>query len=315
MREIEIVAQSQEEAIKIASEKEEVPESDLEVIEEYVPDEIDLKQLAEEKNLEELPSPESYTLYLIRYSFNWYVNLAEEWTQGLIERFAEGGKATADRFKNIIIVRLDIPETSILIGKRGATLDALQHVVVRALLTLDDSFPDVMLDVEGYREKKLQRLEREAKRAAERATRSGRPVSLSPMTPAERKFIHKTLSDFSGVKTESRGQDRSRHVVVESLNPSPRGRRRGGGGGGGGQRRGGQDRGNYSAPSPRKKPNNQQITDEQRAQLYGNVSDPDEQVDTAVEGKDSLLPNYLKEKDILSDNESGDEYEFNDEIE
>ncbi|HMZ51521.1 MAG TPA: R3H domain-containing nucleic acid-binding protein, partial [Candidatus Sumerlaeota bacterium] len=192
----------------------EVEVGELEVLEEYEPDTQDLEDFQKAENLPELPKSDEVTLYLVRIAFAHYVKRAQEFTQGLIERFAPGSKAEAIRFRNLIIIRLDVPEASILIGKQGATLDALQHVVVRCLLTEDEDFPDVMLDIENYREKKLVRLEREARLAADRATRTGRKVPLSPMSPAERKFIHNCLKEMEGIRTESRGEDRGRERHV-----------------------------------------------------------------------------------------------------
>lgn len=247
MQEIEILAKTPAEAISQVAADLEIAAEHLSVIEEYEPDDTDLKEFQEEHKLEAPPKPEDITLYVVQVGFEHYLKEAQEWTQGLIERFAPGAKAEAVRFRNIIIVRLDVPEASILIGKQGATLDSLQHVVVRALLTLDEDFPDVMLDVEQYREKKLVRLEKEARHAADRAVRTGRSVPLAPMSPPERKFIHNALKEMAGIKTESRGEDRRRHIVVEPLNPAPRPAPRSGGGGnrgGGGFNRGGGGGGN-----------------------------------------------------------------------
>lgn len=309
MREIEILAKNQEEAISRVAEAEEVPAENLEVIEEYEPDDVDLKQYQEEQKLDEPPKPDEVTLYVVRVSFDYYVRRAQEWTQGLIERFAPGSKAEAVRFRNTIIVRLDVPETSILIGKKGATLDSLQHVVVRALIVEDEDFPDVMLDVEGYREKKLTRLEREGRRAAEKALRTGRRVPLAPMSPSERKFVHKVLQDFGNVKTESRGTDRSRHIVVEPLNPVRGGQRQGGPrrdgnkgqgggnrGGGGGNRHGNHDRHPQAEKLAGKGPNKGLgISDEQRRRLYGDLKDEDNNDYNFASG--SLLPAFNLDDD------------------
>lgn len=314
------MGRSQQEALEKAAAKGNIPAAELELIEEYEPDEKDLAEFATENGLAAPPSPEEVTLYVYRVAMAWYVRTAEEWTNGMIARFAPGSSARAVKFRNLIIVHLEVPETSILIGKKGATLDALQHVVVRALVTKDEKFPDVMLDVEGYREKKLQRLEREAKRAADKAIRSGRRVPLAPMSPAERKFIHKMLMDAGGVRTESKGADDRRHIVIEPLNPRPQrsgggpgersghggghgggNRGRGGPGGGGGGNRGGG--GNYGnrADGPRRG-GKVPVTDEQRQLLYGGLPKDESEDDDlqprnlpAAPGdrRNSLLPDYL----------------------
>ncbi len=350
MHQQELLARSQQDAITRAAKLLEVPETDLEVLEEYEPDEIDLKTFQEAEALPELPKADEVTLYLVRIAFQHYITRAQEFTQGLIERFAPGSKAEAVRFRNIIIVRLEVPEASILIGKQGATLDALQHVVVRCLLTEDEDFPDTMLDIERYREKKLMRLEREARSAADRAARTGRKVPLSPMSPAERKFVHNCLKEVEGIRTESRGEDRGRHIVVESTNPAPRGggNRSGGNRAGGGNFRGGQGGGNRAggnrerdgnradrggnrqgggnrgggnrdgnrAPAGPKPPRTYNITDEQRSLLYGNIETggTTDFKDAELEERQSLLPEY-KGQEATDEKGGSADSRFTDEIE
>ena len=329
MLEHEILARNAEEALAEAAKEIDLPVDKLTISEEFEPDEQDLLDFQKEHNLPEPPKAEEITLYVVQVKFEHYLAEAEEWTQGLIERFAPGSKASAIRFKNIIIVRLEVPDASILIGKQGATLDALQHVVVRALLTIDEDFPDVMLDVERYREKKLVRLEREARAAVDKALRSGRRVPLSPMSPAERKFIHNTFKDIPGIKTESRGQDDQRHIVIEPLNAAPQaphgnrnhnaGPRPQGGNGGnkGGGNRGGNNFGNQGNRSGGPKPPQQggkkqpgpPVTDEQRKLLYGDIDESEIKEsfqDTALEDHNSLLPEYQESTDAFDDeNNSG----------
>lgn len=309
MKELEIMARNEEEASERAASQSAIAPEFLELIEEYEPDELDCKTFAEQEGLQSLPDPAEYTLYVFRVAFEHYRIAAEEWVSGLIEKFAPGSSATAVRFRDIIILQLEVPDPSILIGKQGATLDSLQHVTVRALLTMDPDFPDIMLDVERYREKKLVRLEKEARRAADRALRNNRKISLSPMSPAERKFIHNSLKDVEGIETESEGEGRDRHVVVKSL-------RRGGGGGRGGSR-GRQPHPQYgNNPPPREEDGEPRITEEQRQLLYGAAQgdgDDDAFEDQELEDRSSILPQYQEEGDE-SAGDSG-RRKFTDEIE
>ncbi|MCC5878115.1 MAG: hypothetical protein JJU11_17995 [Candidatus Sumerlaeia bacterium] len=305
MKEIEVLAPDEKTALEKGAAALGLEPNDLEIMEEYEPDEKDLAQWVADHNLEKPPAPDEITLYMLRVTLETYQKIAEEWTQGLIERFAPGSTAKADVLGHIIIIRLNVPESSILIGRRGATLDALQHVVVRALLTKDEKFPDVMLDVEGYREKKLQRLEREARRAADKALRTGRRQPLTPMTPAERKFIHKILREIEGIKTESRGTDARRHIVVESTNP-----RRGGRDGNRGPRRGPAQHGITHNDGGG-------ITEEQRQLLYGKEMAAREEAEGYNEEEDSLeerrgmLPGWVPDEAVTNDEDSP----FVDEIE
>ena len=292
MQEMEILARNEEEARTRAAGQSGVPAEFLDVIEEYEPDEIDLKTFKKQEGLEEPPSRDEITLYVFRAAFEHYRLAAETWVGGLIERFAPGSTATASRFRNIIVVQLEVPDPSILIGKQGATLDALQHVTVRALLTIDPDFPDIMLDVERYRERKLVRLEKEARRASDRALRNGRKVPLSPMSPAERKFVHNCLKGVEGIETESEGEGRDRRVIVKVTNRGGARRGRGGGRGPGGGKK---PHPQYGPHPPDERQQGPQITDEQRQLLYGNVDDGDADVefeDEELEDRSSLLPEY-----------------------
>ncbi len=117
------------------------------------------------------------------------------------------------------------------------------------------------------------------------------------MSPAERKFIHKTLKDIGGIKTESRGQDKGRHVVVEPTNPRPGGARGGGGGRGRGRAGGGQQGGGYEGVPGRKGGARAPVTEEQRQLLYGRLQAAKEEAegdfeDHEIEERSSLLPEY-----------------------
>jgi len=107
-------------------------------------------------------------------------------------------------------------DIGLLIGKRGQTLAALQLIV--AMMANRDQPPEsrrrVILDAEGYRARRDRTLEAMARSAAQRAKRSGRPVTLSSLTPRERRIIHVTLADDPSVATRSEGEDPDRSIIV-----------------------------------------------------------------------------------------------------
>jgi spoIIIJ-associated protein len=72
----------------------------------------------------------------------------------------------------------------------------------------------LVLDIEGYRDRQREMLERRAHSAAARARKTRRPVSLDPMSSFERKVVHTALSDFEGVRTASEGEEPDRRVVI-----------------------------------------------------------------------------------------------------
>jgi spoIIIJ-associated protein len=102
----------------------------------------------------------------------------------------------------------------ILIGRRGETLGALQFLAGLLTSRRAERRVRVILDAEGYRERRARLLRDIALRAADRAQRYRQPIFLDPMVPAERRIVHMTLSDHPGVSTHSVGEGDSRRVVV-----------------------------------------------------------------------------------------------------
>ena len=112
----------------------------------------------------------------------------------------------------------------ILIGRHGDTLSALQFLLGLMTSRRAGRRVRVVVDVEGYRERRERLLQDMATRAAERAQRYRQPIFMDPMMPNERRIVHMTLKDHPGVSTHSIGEGDGRRVVV-----SPREARRFGG--------------------------------------------------------------------------------------
>ena len=123
-------------------------------------------------------------------------------------------------------------DAGLIIGRRGDTLRALQFVTNVILNRQREEPTHVIVDVEQYRERRFAHLRTLANRMAERAVADGRPVTLEPMPPADRRMIHVTLADNKGVTTESSGEGSERRVTIdptgEAVRPSS-GSQRGGG--------------------------------------------------------------------------------------
>lgn len=106
-------------------------------------------------------------------------------------------------------------DLAILIGRHGKTLEALQ-VLVAAITNrrLDFRYP-VVIDIEGYRHRRRQKLEEMARKTADRASRQGTPVRMRPMNAFERRVVHVALRNDRRVLTASEGEDPFRAVVVK----------------------------------------------------------------------------------------------------
>ena len=139
---------------------------------------------------------------------------AEDFLQGLIEAMGLDADVTASTTTEAAVVELIGPELGLLIGRRGATLEALQEVTRAAVQRRTAGRAWVNLDIEGYRARKRAMLERRARTTAARVRKSGRPQALEPMPAFERKVIHDALTDFRGVGTSSEGEEPNRYVVI-----------------------------------------------------------------------------------------------------
>ncbi len=117
-------------------------------------------------------------------------------------------------------------DTGILIGHHGETLDAIQYLVnlsaLRKSKQKDGDYVKIVVDIEGYREKREETLRSLAKRMAQRAVKYKRNVFLEPMNAYERRIIHSELQFFENVSTHSVGTDKDRKIIITYEGPDKR---------------------------------------------------------------------------------------------
>jgi spoIIIJ-associated protein len=144
-------------------------------------------------------------------------------------------------------------ENALIIGRNGQNLDALQYLINRMVTGGSREVTPIAIDAEGYREKRISKLEDLAHRTASRVLRHRRDIELEPMSAADRKVIHMALKGTRGVHTISRGEDLDRSVVVTygsgDMSNSSRERDQGRGRGRDRERQGGRPHG--TTPTPR----------------------------------------------------------------
>ena len=112
------------------------------------------------------------------------------------------------------VFEIEGDDAGLLIGRKGETLKTLQFVVRYIVSQRLGGRVNLMIDVEGYQERRNNSLANMARRVANRVSDTERPHPLEPMPPNERRIIHVTLSDHPRVTTESTGEGDSRKVVV-----------------------------------------------------------------------------------------------------
>ena len=104
--------------------------------------------------------------------------------------------------------------TSLIIGKRGITLNSLQFLVNNYAKKFSSHYFRIEVDCDDYRENRKKTLEELALNLAKKSKKIGKPVELEPMTSIERKIIHNALTGIKNVETESRGEEPYRYLVI-----------------------------------------------------------------------------------------------------
>ncbi|MPZ13282.1 MAG: KH domain-containing protein [Chloroflexi bacterium] len=123
---------------------------------------------------------------------------------------------TTQRERGLTTIALDVAgeDMGLLIGRHGETLASLQFLLNTCLSRQLSRSTRILVDIEHYRDRREQSLRGIAVRAAERARRERRPVTLQPMPPSERRVIHLALQSSTWVTTESTGEGSERRVVI-----------------------------------------------------------------------------------------------------
>ena len=111
-------------------------------------------------------------------------------------------------------IKLSSPNSSVLIGRKGKTLDALQLLANVYAGRLDNPDTKIVLDTENYRIRREESLVRLAYTTADRVRTSRSSVLLEPMNPFERRLIHTTLNDIGDIETKSEGEGLYKQVRV-----------------------------------------------------------------------------------------------------
>jgi len=145
---------------------------------------------------------------------------AEKLVSELIDYFLGAMGVVADTYireddeEGSMTFEIEGQDAGLLIGRRGETLQALQFLIRMVTNRQLGRKAYVVIDIEDYRERRVQMLRRLARRTAGRVGSSGREDSLEPMSPAERRIVHMALAGHPEVRTESEGEGNQRRVVI-----------------------------------------------------------------------------------------------------
>lgn len=142
----------------------------------------------------------------------------EEFIKALIEKLPENIKYTINSDKSGLKVELTGEDIGYLIGYRGETLYAIQNILSSVAGRGIKNRVRVILDIEGYKNKREKTLEDLAKKVAYTVIKTKKPVKLEPMTAYERKIIHSVLQENNKVETNSVGEEPHRRIVISLKN-------------------------------------------------------------------------------------------------
>ena len=144
-------------------------------------------------------------------------DLAADFVEDLLAKM--GIDATAE--PNVVNDRMyidvlgdDEDDMALLIGRHGATLEAIQELTRMVVGRRLDERCRVIVDVEDYRKRREERMIDRALQVARRVLETGQEEALDPMNPYERKLIHDAVADLGGLETSSRGEEPERSVVI-----------------------------------------------------------------------------------------------------
>lgn len=122
----------------------------------------------------------------------------------------EGGEETTAA----VTLNIEGDDLAILIGRHGQTLSCLQYIVRLIVGQQAKAWEPIIIDVEGYKQRRHQTLQAFAQNIAEQVKAKGEPFTLEPMSAYERRIIHLALVDHPDVTTESTGEGEARRVVI-----------------------------------------------------------------------------------------------------
>ncbi len=114
-----------------------------------------------------------------------------------------------------LVVSIQLDDPSQFIGESGANLNDFQRILRLVIAKKDPEIPSLLVDVNGYRERREEFLKELSREIAEQVIQSQKSVMLQPMSSYERRIIHVELSEKQGVATESVGEEPERRIVIK----------------------------------------------------------------------------------------------------
>ena len=141
---------------------------------------------------------------------------ASEFLLGLLERMGISADIDVKDDTDRTILEIQTADTELVIGRRGVVIDALQHLVNKAMFhdRVGDKVKPLIIDAGGFRDKQIERLRSLAQRMGEKALQTKQVVPLQPMSPHDRRIVHMAIAEIPGLSSRSEGEGEDRHILV-----------------------------------------------------------------------------------------------------
>ena len=149
------------------------------------------------------------------YDLSDAIEFAQEYLVNAISSFGITATTKASLSDDIIKITINSDHNSILIGKNGRTLQALNELTKLAVSSRFKKRYRVLLDIADYKGDKYKRVIHMAKRTAYEVQKTHVDAELDPMTADERRVVHNALSRIRNISTESTGEGKKRHIVIK----------------------------------------------------------------------------------------------------
>jgi spoIIIJ-associated protein len=143
--------------------------------------------------------------------------------EGLLAQMGITATLEVEQIGLDVLVRIEAGEDDgLLIGRKGETLEALQHILLRMSgRRLQDRIRALRVDVAGYRARREAQLTSQVQDIAKRVARTGRREMTEPLTPAERRLVHRMLADHPEVETHAGGNGVNQRVIITTIRAKP----------------------------------------------------------------------------------------------
>jgi len=139
---------------------------------------------------------------------------AQELLEQFLQKMGESAQVTASLEDDRLSLKVATDDAGLLIGKQGQTLEALQYLVTKIISKKSKRKVRLVIDIESYRARHNEALTSLALKYGEKVKKSGKPVTLNPMNPHDRRLVHLALQADKDLKTMSRGEGLFKKIVV-----------------------------------------------------------------------------------------------------